>query len=116
MVRTDPAMEASANEMGQHVRSAVMELSPEQREAIQLGFFEGLTQLGIDHKTGGTNTAAWIIDLGPEGGHRGGQIIGQGTPEDVAQNPASHTGRFLAKMLEASESKPAKTVKRKKTA
>ena len=52
LVRTDPAMEASVNELGQHVRSAVMELSPEQREAIQLAFFEGLTQLEIAQKTG----------------------------------------------------------------
>jgi len=52
LIRIDPAKEASANEMGLHVRTAVMELSPEQREAIQLAFFEGLTQLEIAHKTG----------------------------------------------------------------
>ncbi len=52
MVRTDPSQEASANEMGHHVRSAVMELSPEQREAIQLAFFQGLTQLEIAQHTG----------------------------------------------------------------
>jgi RNA polymerase sigma-70 factor, ECF subfamily len=52
MLRIDPAKEASANEMGQHVRTAVMDLSPEQREAIQLAFFEGLTQLEIAQKTG----------------------------------------------------------------
>jgi hypothetical protein len=40
-----------------------------------------------------------IIDLGPEGGYRGGQIIAEGTPEQVAANPASHTGRFLAPLL-----------------
>jgi len=77
---------------------------------------DGNTIVVIEHNLDVIKTADWIIDLGPEGGHRGGQIIAQGTPEDVAQNPASHTGRFLAKMLEASESKPAKTVKRKKTA
>ncbi len=52
LFRLDPAKEASANEIGLHVRTAVMELSPEQREAIQLAFFEGLTQLEIAHKTG----------------------------------------------------------------
>ena len=40
-----------------------------------------------------------MIDLGPEGGHRGGMIIARGTPEEVAAVPESHTGQFLAKML-----------------
>ncbi len=77
---------------------------------------DGNTIVVIEHNLDVIKTADWIIDMGPEGGHRGGQIIAQGTPEEVAQNPASHTGRFLAKMLEAPKSKPAKTVKRKKTA
>jgi excinuclease ABC subunit A len=42
-----------------------------------------------------------VIDLGPEGGHRGGQILAEGTPEDLARVEASHTGRFLARMLGA---------------
>jgi len=42
-----------------------------------------------------------VIDLGPEGGHRGGQIIATGTPEDIAACAASHTGRFLARVLGA---------------
>ncbi len=74
---------------------------------------DGNTIVVIEHNLDVIKTADWIIDLGPEGGHRGGQIIAQGTPEEVAQNPASHTGRFLAKMLEAPVEKPAK---RKKTA
>ncbi len=52
MIRIDPAMEACSNELGLQVRTAVMELSAEQREAIQLAFFEGLTQLEIAQKTG----------------------------------------------------------------
>jgi len=44
-------------------------------------------------------TADWLIDLGPEGGSGGGEIIATGTPEDVAANPLSHTGRFLAPLL-----------------
>jgi excinuclease ABC subunit A len=44
-------------------------------------------------------TADWIIDLGPEGGDGGGRIIAQGTPEDVAEHPASHTGRYLKALL-----------------
>ena len=51
-VRIDPAKEASVNEMGSQVRGAVLQLSPEQREAIQLAFFDGLTQLEIAKKTG----------------------------------------------------------------
>jgi excinuclease ABC subunit A len=62
---------------------------------------DGNTIVVIEHNLDVIKTADWIVDLGPEGGHRGGQIIAQGTPEDVAKNPASHTGRFLAKMLEA---------------
>ena len=74
---------------------------------------DGNTIVVIEHNLDVIKTADWIIDLGPEGGHRGGQIIAQGTPEDVAQNPASHTGRFLAKMLDVPTEKVAK---RKKTA
>jgi excinuclease ABC subunit A len=44
-------------------------------------------------------TADWIVDLGPEGGSGGGEIIAEGTPEDVAENKRSHTGRFLKPML-----------------
>ncbi|MBI4927827.1 MAG: hypothetical protein HY835_08675, partial [Anaerolineae bacterium] len=46
-------------------------------------------------------TADWLIDLGPEGGERGGQIIAQGTPEQVARIPTSYTGQFLAEILTA---------------
>src|SRR5690606_11446519 len=60
---------------------------------------EGNTVVVIEHNLDVIKTADWIIDLGPEGGHRGGQIIATGTPEDVAANPASHTGRFLARLL-----------------
>jgi excinuclease ABC subunit A len=74
---------------------------------------DGNTIVVIEHNLDVIKTADWIIDLGPEGGHRGGQIIAQGTPEEVAQNPASHTGRFLAKMLAVPKSAGNK---RKKTA
>ena len=42
----------------------------------------------------------WVIDLGPEGGSRGGQIVACGTPEDLAAHPTSHTGRYLRQVLE----------------
>ena len=60
---------------------------------------QGNTVVVIEHNLDVIKTADWIIDLGPEGGQRGGQLVGAGTPEDLAQNPASHTGRFLQPML-----------------
>ena len=59
----------------------------------------GNTVVVIEHNLDVIKTADWIVDLGPEGGSGGGQIIATGTPEEVAQNPASHTGRFLAGLL-----------------
>ena len=53
----------------------------------------------IEHNLDVIKTADWLIDLGPEGGSGGGEIIAQGTPEDLAEVEASHTGRFLAPML-----------------
>lgn len=60
---------------------------------------DGNTVVVIEHNLDVIKTADWIVDLGPEGGHRGGRIIAEGTPEQVAENPASHTGRFLAPLL-----------------
>jgi excinuclease ABC subunit A len=61
---------------------------------------DGNTIVVIEHNLDVIKTADWVIDLGPEGGHRGGQIIAQGTPEELAGMAQSHTGRFLAKTLE----------------
>jgi excinuclease ABC subunit A len=60
----------------------------------------GNTVVVIEHNLDVIKTADWLVDLGPEGGSKGGQIIATGTPEDVAKNPASHTGRFLGPLLE----------------
>ncbi len=72
---------------------------------------EGNTVVVIEHNLDVIKTADHVVDLGPEGGHRGGQVIATGTPEEIAANPASHTGRFLAPLLPASKaakgSKPA---------
>ena len=73
----------------------------------------GNTVVVIEHNLDVIKTADWVVDLGPEGGHRGGQIIATGTPEQVAANPASHTGRFLAPLLERAAA-PAPTPRRKK--
>ena len=55
----------------------------------------------IEHNLDVIKTADWIIDLGPEGGSRGGEIIAEGTPEEVARIQASHTGRYLKPILES---------------
>ena len=60
---------------------------------------QGNTVLVIEHNLEVIKTADWILDLGPEGGDGGGQIVAVGTPETVAADPASHTGRFLAQRL-----------------
>ena len=62
----------------------------------------GNTVLVIEHNLDVIKTADWIIDLGPEGGSRGGMIVAAGTPETVARVDASHTGRYLRPMLERS--------------
>jgi len=61
----------------------------------------GNTIVVIEHNLDVIKTADWLIDLGPEGGAGGGQIVAAGTPEDVAANAASHTGRFLKPVLAA---------------
>jgi excinuclease ABC subunit A len=53
----------------------------------------------IEHNLDVIKTADWIIDLGPEGGERGGQVVAAGTPEDVAEVRESYTGQFLQKAL-----------------
>jgi excinuclease ABC subunit A len=59
---------------------------------------DGNTIVVIEHNLDVIKTADWVIDLGPEGGHRGGQVIATGTPEDLAKSRDSHTGQFLARL------------------
>ena len=61
----------------------------------------GNTVVVIEHNLDVIKTADWIIDLGPEGGSGGGRIVAVGTPEQLAKKPASHTGRYLKKVLDA---------------
>jgi len=60
---------------------------------------QGHTLLVIEHNLDVIKTADYIIDLGPEGGEAGGQVVATGTPEQIAANEASHTGRFLKTTL-----------------
>jgi excinuclease ABC subunit A len=65
---------------------------------------QGNTVVIIEHNLDVIKTADWVIDLGPEGGAGGGQIIAQGTPEQVAKSKASFTGRYLAPLLQRAKS------------
>ncbi|WP_245632648.1 excinuclease ABC subunit UvrA [Edaphobacter aggregans] len=71
----------------------------------------GGSLLVIEHNLDVIKSADWIIDMGPEGGSRGGQVVATGTPEEIAANPASHTGHWLAPVL-----KPAATERELTTA
>ena len=59
----------------------------------------GNTIVVIEHNLDVIKTADWLIDLGPEGGDAGGTVVAQGTPEQVAADPASHTARYLRPLL-----------------
>ncbi len=59
----------------------------------------GATMLIIEHNLDVIKNADWIIDLGPEGGDKGGELVAEGTPEDLAKNKRSETGKFLKKVL-----------------
>ena len=61
----------------------------------------GGSLLVIEHNLDVIKSADWVIDMGPEGGSGGGQVVAVGTPEEIAANPASHTGFWLAKVLDA---------------
>src|SRR5262249_15019414 len=73
-----------------------------------LSVLERLVQAGntvvvLEDNLDVVKTADWVIDLGPEGGHAGGQLVVAGTPEEVAAHPTSHTGTFLAEVLQVQQ-------------
>jgi excinuclease ABC subunit A len=70
----------------------------------------------IEHNLDVIKTADWLIDLGPEGGDAGGELVAAGTPEDVAAEPSSHTGRFLADLLELKVKRTRRSPKRQPVA
>src|SRR5207245_752636 len=61
---------------------------------------DGNTVVVIEHNLDVLKTADWLIDLGPDGGDRGGQLVAAGTPEQVARDPNSYTGQYLRPILE----------------
>jgi excinuclease ABC subunit A len=63
----------------------------------------GHTVVVIEHHMDVIKRADWVIDLGPEAGMAGGNVVGQGTPEEIAENPSSHTGRYLQPLLMPAE-------------
>ena len=63
----------------------------------------GNSVLVIEHNLDVIKSADWLIDIGPEGGHRGGQVVAEGTPEDIAAHPGSYTGQFLREVLRSRE-------------
>jgi excinuclease ABC subunit A len=68
-------------------------------DVIQRLVDKGNSVLVIEHNLDVVRCADWLIDLGPEGGDRGGAIVATGTPEDLAAHPTSHTGRYLRQVL-----------------
>ncbi|WP_031555085.1 excinuclease ABC subunit UvrA [Parvularcula oceani] len=83
-------------------------------EVIQELADSGNTVVVIEHNLDVIKQADWLIDIGPEGGDGGGRIVATGTPEDVADNKDSHTGRFLKETLERYDAHEAERAKRKK--
>jgi excinuclease ABC subunit A len=82
-----------------------------------LGVLQGLVDKGntvivIEHNLDVIKTADWVVDMGPEGGSRGGLVVSTGTPEQVAADEASHTGRFLQRVLAGREQPKARPRRR----
>ena len=65
---------------------------------------DGNTVIVIEHNLDVIKTADHIIDIGPEGGERGGTVIALGTPEEVAENPISYTGKYIKREITRNES------------
>ena len=89
--------------------------SPEQGSHFEdvrklLGVLERLVDSGntvivIEHNLDVIKNSDWVIDMGPEGGFRGGTVVAQGTPEQIAKASGSYTGKYLAQILKNSTSK-----------
>jgi excinuclease ABC subunit A len=69
-------------------------------EVLQALVEQGNTVVVIEHNLDVIKTVDWILDLGPEGGVKGGEVVAEGTPEQVVQEPRSFTGQYLRPLLE----------------
>ena len=69
-------------------------------EILQRLAADGNTVIVIEHNLDVIKTADYIIDMGPEGGDKGGTVIARGTPEEVAENPVSYTGKYIRTMID----------------
>ena len=90
-------MSDTARDGLQHLLAALLELRD-----------QGNTVVVIEHNLDVVACADWVIDLGPEGGDKGGTIVAAGTPEQVVKSEGSHTARYLAEVLARGEGKPRK--------
>jgi excinuclease ABC subunit A len=79
---------------------------------------QGNSVVVIEHNLEVIKTADWVLDLGPEGGDKGGEVVAEGTPEDVAKEPRSYTGHYLAPLLQGARAEvaPAKPKRKRKAA
>ena len=78
---------------------------------------QGNSVVVIEHNLEVIKTADWVLDLGPEGGDKGGEVVAEGTPEQVAQEPRSYTGGYLKELLAKSvRAEAAPTLRKKKRA
>jgi len=106
------APRGGGNELAAKVRSRTLYILDEPTTGLHfddvqklLAAFRKLIEGGgsllvIEHNLDVIKSADWIIDMGPEGGSAGGDVVATGTPEDIAVNPSSHTGRYLATVLQ----------------
>ena len=76
----------------------------------------GNSLIVIEHNLDVVKTADYIVDLGPEGGDEGGRVVACGAPEEIAVDPASHTGEYLRPLLGPAAAKPAQAKRTKKKA
>jgi excinuclease ABC subunit A len=74
---------------------------------------QGNTVIVIEHNMDVIKTADWVVDLGPEGGSGGGRIVAEGTPEEIADVPESHTGKFLTAVLSRTDDPPIRPKRRR---
>ena len=74
---------------------------------------QGNSVVVIEHNLEVIKTADWVLDLGPEGGDKGGEIVAEGTPEQVAKEPLSYTGGYLKQLLKGPRAEPAPPRKKK---